>query len=84
LDIHALITRAHMALSEGIACAGAIYGRQYNPLLTLQALSYFDDLPELLSNQVVSELLAAVKGTLPDELPTITASDGIGTHGRAE
>jgi hypothetical protein len=83
LDIHALIARAHMALSEGIACAGAIYGRQYNPLLTLQALSYFDDLPGLLPDQIVSELLAAVKATSPDELPTITASNGIGTQGHA-
>jgi hypothetical protein len=84
LDIHALIDRAHMALSEGIACAGAIYGRQYNPLLTLQALSYFDDLPELLGGRVVSELLAAVKGVSLDELPTITASDRIGTRGHAK
>lgn len=84
LDIHALITRAHMALSEGIACAGAIYGRQYNPLLTLQALSYFDDLPESLGADVVSELLAAVKATSPEELPTITASKSIGTHGNTK
>jgi hypothetical protein len=84
LDIHALITRGQMDLSEGIACAGAIYGRQYNPLLTLQALSYFDDLPELLPEHVVSELLAAVRALAPDELPTITASDGIGAHRHAE
>jgi len=83
LDIHALITRAHMALSEGIACAGAIYGRQYNPLLTLQALSYFDDLPESLGGQVVAELLAAVKGVSLDYLPKITASDSIGAQGHA-
>jgi len=36
LDIHALITRGTMDLAQGLASARAIYGRQYNPVMTLQ------------------------------------------------
>jgi hypothetical protein len=78
VDIHALISRTRIDLSEGLACAGAIYGRQYNPLLTLQALSYFDDLREPLAPEVKSDLLAAVKAVSLQNLPTISASHKIG------
>ena len=64
--------------SEGLACAKAIYGQQYNPMLTLQALSYFDDLHESLAPDVQSRLLAAVKSVSLQNLPETTASRKIG------
>jgi len=78
LDIHALLTQGGIELSVGIACATAIYGRQYNAVLTLQALSYFDDLPESLPQGVKADLLAAVKSVSLQALPSITTSHEIG------
>lgn len=77
-DIHALLTRGKIALAEGIAAATAIYGRQYNPVLTLQALAYFDDLPEPLPAGMKADLLAAVKSVSLQNLPTIRANHRIG------
>ena len=77
LDIHALITRAGISLAEGITAAGAIYGRQYSPVLTLQALSYFDDLPQPLPEAVKVELIAAVKSVALDSLPAMAATGKI-------
>lgn len=78
LDIHALITDAGLPLNAGIAAARAIYGRQYNPVLTLQALSYFSDLTDPLPAEIQSALLAAVKSVSLQELPAITALSEIG------
>lgn len=78
LDIDALISTAGTSLSEGLACAKAIYGRQYNPMLTLQALSYFNDLHGSLAPDVQSRLLAAVKSVSLQNLPEMTASRKIG------
>ncbi|MDN5753041.1 MAG: nucleotidyl transferase AbiEii/AbiGii toxin family protein [Nitrosospira sp.] len=78
LDIHALINDAGVNLAQGIACAQAIYGRQYNPMMTLQALSYFADLQDPLPPAVEADLLAAVKSVAVDKLPTIAASGHIG------
>lgn len=78
LDIHALIELARIGLSEGIACAAAIYGAQYHPALTLQALSYFDDLRDPLPQQVKADLLAAVKGVSLSDLPAVAALQRIG------
>lgn len=80
LDIHALITAGHIDLAEGIACAGAIYGRQYNPVLTLQALSFFDDLHDPLSDDVKATLLAAVRTVSLQNLPALTAPEKIGAN----
>lgn len=84
LDIHALLTKGRIELPVGMACAAAIYGRQYNPVLTLQALSYFDDLPEPLPQGVRLDLLAAVKSVSLQALPSITSTHQIGAeqHGR--
>ncbi len=77
-DIHALIFQARIGLAEGIAAAAAIYGRQYNPVLTLQALAYFDDLPEPFPAGMKADLLAAVKSVSLQNLPKITATQRIG------
>jgi Nucleotidyl transferase AbiEii toxin, Type IV TA system len=80
LDIYALITVGHIKLLEGIACARAIYGRQYNPVLTLHALSFFDDLNEPLSEDTKAGLHAAVKSVSLQELPAITAPEKIAAN----
>jgi hypothetical protein len=78
LDIHALLTKGMLALPEGIAAARAIYGRQYDPLMTLQALSYFEDLREALDGTLKSMLLAAVSQVSVQDLPAVTARNAIG------
>ena len=78
LDIHALITLGKIDLAGGVASAAAIYGRQYNPAMTLQALSYFDDLPEPLSLSVRRALTEAVKSVSLRDLPQLTAAHKIG------
>jgi hypothetical protein len=84
LDIHALITDGKIDLAIGIAAARAIYGHRYNPVLTLQALSYFDDLPDPLPQGVRVDLLAAVRSVSLQNLPTLTAPRKIGEDtGRA-
>jgi hypothetical protein len=80
LDIYALITAGHINLAEGIACARAIYGRQYNPVLTLQALSFFDDLNEPLSEDIKAGLHAAVRSVSLQDLPAITAPEKIAAN----
>jgi hypothetical protein len=77
-DIHALLVRAGISLAEGIAAAAAIYGRQYNAVLTLQALTYFDDLPEPLPEGVRTDLLTAVKSIELEKLPLFNVHQRIG------
>lgn len=79
-DIHALITTSKVTLAEGIAAARAIYGQQYNPVLTLQALTYFDDLGKTLPERMRVELLAAVKSVSLEALPTLSAPHLIGAE----
>lgn len=74
LDIHALLTQANIPLPAMLAAAAAIYGEQFNPLISLKAISYHDD-PTLaqLPHQVRRDLIAAVRGTDIDKLPTLDA-----------
>lgn len=72
------MTRGKLDLSTGLSCAMAIYGRQYNPILTLQALSYFEDLQPALPIGVKTDLTNAVKAVSLHSLPEITASQKIG------
>jgi hypothetical protein len=46
LDIEALLQHG-IDLSTVLAAGQVVYGRDFNPLITLKALSYFDDLPRL-------------------------------------
>ena len=43
IDIDALLTDGRIDLPTALAGARAIYGAQFNPRITLKALSYFDD-----------------------------------------
>ena len=46
LDIDALI-RHGIDLPTALAAGRIVYGRSFNPMITLKALSFFDDLPAL-------------------------------------
>ena len=82
LDLHALI-HAGIDLPLALAAGGAVYGAQFNPQITLKALSYFDDgnLGDL-SQAVKDELAAAAREVDLDRLPQhaelFQAGDGDG------
>lgn len=74
LDIHALMTKADIPLPQMLAAGAIIYGSEFNPLLSLKAISYHAD-PTLadLSKQVRRELIEAVQATDPARLPALSA-----------
>ncbi len=72
IDIDALIAAGGIDLSTALAAGRAIYGLQFNPQITLKALSFFDDgdlrrLPEPLK----ARLAAAAREVDLDQLPDI-------------
>ncbi len=74
LDIHALLTKANIPLSKMLAAATAIYGSQFNPLISLKAISYHDDLAlAQLPQHIRHDLIAAVRETNPENLPVMDA-----------
>jgi Nucleotidyl transferase AbiEii toxin, Type IV TA system len=70
LDIDALI-RHGIELPTALAAGRVIYGHSFNPLITLKALSYFDDVPEL-PRQVRDRLKNAVAAVDLAGLPMLT------------
>lgn len=72
LDIDVLIHLGGMDLATLLAAGAAIYGRSFNPQITLKALAYFGDgdLPKLPA-EVKNRLLAAVRAVDLDRLPSI-------------
>jgi Nucleotidyl transferase AbiEii toxin, Type IV TA system len=74
IDVHALLTKANIPLADMFAAAAIIYGPQFNPLLSLKALAYFDDLALAeLPAAVRQDRVAAVTATDPRHLPILTA-----------
>lgn len=72
LDIHALIMLAGIDLPVALGAACALYGKLFNPQVTLKALSYFDDGDvRLLSTDVKSQLAGAARAVDLNHLPTI-------------
>ena len=71
LDIDALIQHG-IDLPRVLAAGAVVYGRSFNPLITLKALSYFDDIPTLPA-AVRERLRAAVAAVDPIRLPALTA-----------
>lgn len=72
LDLAALLDRGGVDLPTALAAAKALYGDQFNPLITLKALCYFEDgnLSTLPSH--VCDRLAAAAGAVDlSRLPTI-------------
>ena len=70
LDMDVLL-RHGVNLPTALAAGAVVYGRSFNPLITLKALSYFDDVPTLLADvrARLSEAVAAVDVT---KLPALT------------
>ena len=54
-----------------LAAGAAVWGREFNPLLTLKALSYFGDVPSV-PGDVQERLQAAVHAVDPANLPVLT------------
>lgn len=71
LDIDALL-RHGIDLPTILAAGAVVYGRQFNPLVTVKALSYFDDLRGLPA-EVRIRLAAAVAAVDVTRLPTLMA-----------
>jgi hypothetical protein len=69
LDIDALL-RHGMDLPAILAAGRVVYGRQFNPLITLRALSFFDDVPAL-SNEIRKRLTSAVATLDMAKLPML-------------
>lgn len=68
-DIDALL-QAGIDLPTMLAAGRVVYGRRFNPLITLKALSYFGDLPAL-PTQIRARLCKAVTETDAARLPTL-------------
>ena len=71
LDVDALLQHG-VDLPTALTAGRVIYGRSFNPLITLKALSFFDDLPTL-SGDVRERLAAAVEAADVTKLPRLTA-----------
>jgi hypothetical protein len=69
LDIDALI-RHGIGLPHVLAAGAIVYGRSFNPLITLKALSYFDDVPGL-PVEARERLRGAVEAVDPTRLPVL-------------
>lgn len=70
LDIDALLQHG-IDLPTALAAGRVVYGRSFNPLITLKALSYFDDVPALPAD-VRERLHIAVESVDPSNLPALT------------
>jgi hypothetical protein len=47
LDLDALLQRTSIDLTQALAAARTVFGVRFNPQISLKALSYFGDLPDL-------------------------------------
>lgn len=70
LDIDAVL-RHGADLPTVLAAGTVVYGRSFNPLITLKALSYFDDVPTL-AVDVRQRLMEAVATVDVTKLPVLT------------
>jgi hypothetical protein len=70
LDLDVLIQHG-IDLPAALAAGRIVYGRSFNPMITLKALSFFDDLP-VLPAEVQRRLIVAVEAVNPASLPALT------------
>jgi hypothetical protein len=70
IDIDTLLQHG-IDLPTVLAAGIVVYGRTFNPLVTLKALSYFDDVPTL-PTEVRARLSKAVEAVDVTRLPTLT------------
>ena len=71
LDVDALLQHG-VNLQTALAAGRIVHGRSFNPLITLKALSFFDDVPAL-PDDVRKRISAAVEAVDVTRLPTLTA-----------
>ncbi len=78
LDVDALVRVGGISLSQALGAAAAVYGDRFNPILTLKALTFFDDgdLSEIPA-VVRDRLAAAVRGVDLDKMPSLPARRGL-------
>ncbi len=81
LDMDALL-RHGVDLPTALAAGTVIYGRSFNPLITLKALCYFKDVPAL-PVEVQARLTAAVAAVDVTTLPALTPYATRPDHGFA-
>lgn len=83
IDLDAILSRG-ISLSATLAAAKHIYGRAFNPQITLKALTYFadGDLPSL-PVDIRLRLIQAVKSVSLDHLPDLEALRRIPPSGAA-
>jgi hypothetical protein len=73
-DIDAMLRDGRIDLPAALAAAKAIYGRQFNPQITLKALSFFDDGDlRRLPKAVKDRLAKAAREVDLDRLPVIAS-----------
>ncbi len=79
LDIHAIVTHTDLHLQDGLAAAQAIYGKQYNPSITLKSLVYFEEgnVAEL-TKEIKDDIVQAVRNVDVENIPVIKTSCIIG------
>jgi hypothetical protein len=70
LDIDALLQHG-IELPTALAAGSVIYGRSFNPMITLKALCYFDDVPTV-PLQARTRLISAVAAVNPAHIPALT------------
>ena len=70
VDVDALLTDGRIDLPSALGAACAIYGAEFNPQITLKALTYFEeDSLRSLPGQLRDRLAAAVRAVDLDRLP---------------
>ena len=70
IDLDAILTSRRVTLANALAAASAIYGEAFNPLLTLKALTSFDDgdlsrLPDAVQRRLIAAAAAVDPAALP-------------------
>jgi hypothetical protein len=71
VDLDAIMNQGGIQLPTALAAAGAIYGRSFNPELTLKSLCYFEDGNlAALPKDVQERLTGAVRSVDLNRLPT--------------
>jgi len=81
VDIYTIINNTDLTLEQGLGAALAIYGQQYNAILTLKALSFFNDgnvksLPDKIKHDLSDRVEKCNLDNVPNILPTML----IGKH----
>ncbi len=80
IDIYTIINNTDLTLEQGLGAARAIYGEQYNAILTLKALSFFNDgnvksLPDKIKRELSNRVEKCNLDNVPNILPTMLIGD---------